>query len=336
MKRSCFALGILAAFAGLALAQTPQESHNSDLQKRRVAVMRFGYGTVRSSVQAIFGTDSDVGKGVSDLVIDQLLKDGTYRVIDREMIDKIIQEQNFSNSDRADASTAAKIGKLLGVDTMIVGDVTQFGRDDHSTSAAGALSNWDKYGITKFGVKKAKAVVAITARMIDVNTGEVLVSESGRGTSQRSGANLLGGGAGGGGGGGGDMSMNSSNFAQTILGEAVTEAVTTLCKGLDADSPKLPVSAPPVIHIKGEVADFTNGVMVVNVGSKDGLKLGDRLQVTRTLRVIKDPETGKVLRTIDQKLGEFTVTSVDTNSAVGSFSGAGTPKVTDIVKTIGD
>jgi hypothetical protein len=172
--------------------------------------------------------------------------------------------------------------------------------------------------------------------MIDVSTGEVLASESGRGTSQRSGTSLLGAGGGDGGGGGGGMSMSSSNFAQTILGEAVTEAISTLCTALDGDSAKLPVSAPPVMHIKGEVADFTDGVMVVNVGTKDGVKVGDHLEVTRTLRTIRDPATGKVLRSIDQKLGEFTVTSVDANSAMGSFSGTGAPKVSDIVKTIGD
>jgi curli biogenesis system outer membrane secretion channel CsgG len=331
MNKSCFALVLLMASAGIAPAQKPPEA-----QKRRVAVMSFGYGTVRSSVQTIFGTDSDVGKGISDMVIDQLLKDGTYRVIDREMLDKLIQEQNFSNSDRADPSTAAKIGRLLGVDTMVVGDVTQFGRDDHSTSAAGALDRWDRYGISRLGVKKAKAVVAITARMIDVNTGEVLVSESGRGMSQRSGTSLLGAGGGDGGGGGGGMSMSSSNFGQTILGEAVTEAVSTLCRNLDADSAKLPVSAAPMVHVKGEVADFTDGVMVVNVGSKDGVKRGDHLEVTRTVRTIRDPATGKILRSIDEKLGEFTVTSVDANSAMGSFSGTGKPKVADTVKTNGD
>lgn len=331
MKRSCLVFILLFTCIGLAAAQAPP-----DAAKRRVAVMSFGYGTVMSSVQSIFGTNTDVGKGIADMVIDRLLKDGTYRVIDREMIDKLIQEQNFSNSDRADPATAAKIGKLLGVDTMVVGDITQFGRDDQNRSAGGALGSWDKYGIGKLGMKKSKAVVAITARMIDVNTGEVLVSESGRGTSQRSGTSMLGAGGDSSGGGGGGMSMSSSNFAQTILGEAVTEAVTKLCTDLDSDSAKLPSYVAPAVHVKGEVADFTDGVMVVNVGAKDGVKVGDHFAVTRVLRTIKDPTTGKVLRSIDQKLGELTVTSVDADSAMGSFAGTGTPKVSDVVKTIGD
>ncbi len=94
-------------------------------------------------------------------------------------MDKILKEQNFSNSDRADANTAAKIGRILGVDAIIVGDITQFGRDDQNKSLGGALGHWDKYGLGSVGTKKAKAVVEITARIIDVNTAEILTSEQG-------------------------------------------------------------------------------------------------------------------------------------------------------------
>ena len=82
-------------------------------QKRRVAVLDFNYGTVMTSVQAIFGTNQDIGKGITDLLIDKLVNDGTYRVIERSAMSKIIAEQNFSNSNRADPNSAAKIGKLL-------------------------------------------------------------------------------------------------------------------------------------------------------------------------------------------------------------------------------
>ena len=37
-------------------------------EKRRVAVLDFGYGTVLTSVEAIFGSNQDVGKGISDLL----------------------------------------------------------------------------------------------------------------------------------------------------------------------------------------------------------------------------------------------------------------------------
>ena len=79
----------------------------------------------------------DVGKGIADMLVDRLVNDGTYSVIERKMLDKLIAEQNFSNSDRADPSSAARIGKLLGVNAIIVGSITQFGRDDKNTKIGG-------------------------------------------------------------------------------------------------------------------------------------------------------------------------------------------------------
>ncbi len=316
-------LVVLAA----ALAVSPAFGQQD--QKRRVAVLDFGYGTVMTSVSALFGTNQDVGKGISDLLIDKLTNGGVYRVIERQALDKIMHEQNFSNSDRADSTTAAKIGRLLGADTIIVGNITQFGRDDRSTNVGSIVNRWDKYGLGNVGVKKAKAVVAITARMVDVNTGEVLASTSGRGESKRSGTNLLGGGGGWGGGGEGHLDMGSSNFSQTILGEAVGDAVTQVASQLEQNAGRLPHET---VHVEGLVADATSDDIIVNVGSRSGVHVGDKLTVSRVSRVIKDPATGKPLRSVEEPVGQITITSVDEGSAVGRFNGAGHPKVGDSVK----
>ncbi len=311
---------------GIALpAQQPATRH-------RVAVLDFNYATVMSSSQAVFGSNVDIGKGISDMLIDRLVNDGTYRVIERNQIDKILKEQNFSNSNRADANTAAKIGHILGVDAVIVGDITQFGRDDKSRNIGGMLGKWGSgYGLGHVGTHKAKAVVAITARLIDTNTGEILASTTGKGESQRSGTNLLGGGAGTGGYGAGEVGMNSTNFAQTIIGEATSEAVTKLAQGLESDSGKLPtVAAAPV---SGLIADASTPDIIINVGSKKGLKVGEKLKVMRVVRVVKDPATGKPLRSITDSIGELTITSVDAGSAVGHFAGTGKPKIGDEVKS---
>ncbi len=297
--------------------------------KRRVAVLDFNYATVMTGVQAVFGTNQDIGKGISDLLVDQLLKTGSYRVIERNALDKVLKEQNFSNSDRADSTTAAKIGRVLGVDAIITGDITQFGRDDQNASAGGALGHWDKYGIGKIGAHKAKAVVAVTARLIDVNTAEILASESGKGESQRSGTNLLGGGGAGFTGGGGGADMSSSNFSQTIIGEAVSGAVTDLGNKLSQDSGKMPTNAVPV---SGLVADASGNQITINVGSRGGVHVGDTLLVSRVSRVIKDPATGKPLRTVEEPVGKIQITQADDSSAVGTFSGAGQPKVGDAIK----
>lgn len=304
--------------------------------KHRVAVLDFGYGTVMTSVQAIFGSNQDVGKGISDLLINELVNDGTYRVIERSAIDHVLQEQNFSNSDRANPATAAKIGALLGTDVIIVGDVTQFGRDDKHYGGGGAGGTWGGYGLGKLGIKKAKAVVEVTARMIDVNTGEVLASVTGHGESKRSSADMLGGGGSGWTHGAGALDMGSSNFSQSILGEAVKQSVTELATNLNGKSAALPAptipkaaAAPPV---DGLVADVAGSDLIVNVGTAAGIKSGDKLAITRVVRTIKDPATGKVLRSVDSPIGVLTVTSVDANSASGKFAGSDTPKVGDKVK----
>src|SRR5436305_12509459 len=94
-------------------------------QKKRVAVMNFDYATVQSNVSALFGSNQDVGKGIADILVDKLVNGGVYSVIERKQIDKVLAEQHLSNSDRADAGSAAKIGRVLGIDYIVVGSITQ-------------------------------------------------------------------------------------------------------------------------------------------------------------------------------------------------------------------
>ena len=116
-------------------------------RKKRVAVFDFDYATVQSYSSAMFGTNVDVGRGISDLTVKYLVQDGTYSVIDRKAMDKILAEQNFSNSDRANPNSAAKLGKILGVDAIIVGSITQFGNETKNTNLGGAGGNWGGYGL---------------------------------------------------------------------------------------------------------------------------------------------------------------------------------------------
>lgn len=301
-------------------------------QKKRVAVMNFDYATVRSGVASIFGTDQDIGKGITDLLVDRLVKSGVYSVIERKALDKIMTEQNFSNSDRADANSAAKIARILGVDAILIGSITQFGRDDSSSSvgggAIGGLTR--KYGIGGVQRTASKAVVAISARLIDTSTAEILGVATGKGESQRSGTSLLGAGGSSGTSAGGAADMRSSNFTNTILGEAVTAAVTQLAGELDRSAAKLPTVK---INVQGMVADATGGTLVLNVGSKSGLRVGDRLEVRRKVRDIKDPATGKVLRSVEDKVGDVVITEVDETSSIGTYSGSSPAKVADVVRS---
>jgi curli biogenesis system outer membrane secretion channel CsgG len=300
-------------------------------QKKRIAILNFDYATVQNDIQAIFGTNRDIGKGIADLLVTKLVNSGVYTVVERKAIDQIMAEQNFSNSDRADPNTAAKIGRLLGVDAIVIGSITQFGRDDKTTkvggSAFGGLAG--RYGLGGVGARKAKAVVGLSARMVSTDTAEILAVASGKGESRRSGATLLGAGGSDSGGGTGAYDMTSSNFADTLIGEAVTEAVRGLATQLEADVSRLPQKN---VVIDGLVADVSGNTLVLNVGSKAGVKVGDRLKILRVGRTITDPATGRVIRRVEEQLGEVVITDVDEMSAGGKFTGAAAVKVGDHVK----
>ncbi len=319
----------LAVVAWFCMPAAAQEAAATAAPKHRVAVMNFDYGTVRTTVAQIFGSDQDVGKGISDLLVQKLVQDGKYSVIERNALDKILSEQNFSNSDRADSTTAAKIGKILGVDAIIIGSITQFGRDDQHTKVGGGGYGLGKFGLGGIGTSKAKAVVAVSARMVNTSTGEILAAVTGMGESTRSGTSLVGAGGGWGSGGGGGLDMGSSNFANTILGEAVRKAVDDTGAQLDGAVDKVPTIK---LEVNGLVADVSGNTLIVNVGSKAGVKVGDKLTISRQVRVVKDPATGKVIKAVENKIGEATVTEVDSDSATATFSGTGAAKVGDAVK----
>ncbi|HTD22592.1 MAG TPA: CsgG/HfaB family protein [Terriglobales bacterium] len=315
----------------LTVVAAAQTAGPATARKKRVAVFDFDYGTVHSDVGAIFGSDVDVGKGISDLLVKYLVKDGTYSVIERKAMDKILAEQNFSNSDRANPTSAAQIGKLLGVDAIIVGSITQFGNETKNTNVGGAGGGFGGFGIGGFGHKKSKAIVGIDARIVNIDTAEILGVAEGKGESSRESTSLLGGGGNWHGFGAGNVDFGSSDFQNTIIGEAVKLAVQQTSTELIADSGKLEART---ITVSGLVAAVDGGQIVLNVGAKAGLKVGDQLNVERVSREIKDPATGKVIRRLSSTIGVVRVTDVDDISSVCTpVSGTGF-RVGDAVKTV--
>ncbi len=228
MRRQSVAPWLLAALAVLAFAGSAAAQGS----RPAVALLDFDY----ASLNAWWG-NQDIGKGIADLVVDGLVEDGSYRVIERKRLDAILAEQNFSNSDRADPSAAktAQIGKALGVKYLIVGSITKFGMEQKGTSISGGGWGYGGFGVGDVGTKKGKATVAVTARMIDTTTGEIMASAKGDGTSSRSGL-LLGGAVPH---AGGSISFGSSEFRDTVLGEATEAAVKQVITKLIAAKTRL-------------------------------------------------------------------------------------------------
>lgn len=295
--------------------------------KRRVAVLPFEYGAVSSSVGTV-----DVGKGINSLLITKLVQDGTYSVVDRQMLDSILKEQNLSVSDRADPATACKIGKLLSVDAIIVGTVTQMGVEKKNSSV-GVPSVGMGYipyvgsigGFGSFRSSKAKAKVGIDARIIDVNTSEILATANGTGESTRKEAWTLN----------DSWDWGSSDFASSVAGEAIIKAVEMLVGQLDAAASKIPDNQSLMAqNVTGKIADVTGTQVVVNVGKNNGVKVGDSLQVERVTKEITDPSSGKVIKKVTSTIAIINVTEADSESATGSIARGSGLRVGDLVRKV--
>lgn len=216
---------------GLAIATVPAPVA-AQSSRPTVAVLDLDFG----SVQQWWSGNWDIGKGVADLVVDELVNDGAYRVIERKRLDAVLAEQNFSNSDRADPNqgAVAQIGKALGVRYLIVGSITKFGTENRRLGVNAGAFGGGRFGAGRVGTSKGKAVVALTLRMIDTTTGEIMASAKGEAESSRSGL-LLGGAGSSGGGGFGGVEMGSSDFRETVLGEATEKAVAEVAAQLVSD-----------------------------------------------------------------------------------------------------
>ncbi len=339
MRKLLFsAVGVLCLVAALAEAQQAPppaagQAPPAQPQGRRklLAIYDFDYGTVRNYSIAAFGSDVDVGKGITDLLTTMLVKDGTYRLVDRKILDKIMAEQNFSNSDRADPKSAAKLGKLLGADAIITGSITQFGNETQNQNYGGAGGALGRYGLGGYSHKKSKAIVTIDARIVDIDTAEILGVAKGHGESSREATSLTGGGGGWSGFGGGHADFGASDFRNTIIGEAINNAVTQLSADLIANNSKFQART---IVVEGLIAAVDSGQIVLNVGSKTGIKVGDQMNVERVTREIKDPTTGQVIRRLANHIGVIRITDVDAISAIGVAVSGTDFKVGDAVKTV--
>ena len=149
----------------------PAAAHAQD--KARVGVFSFEFGTVKSESDAAFGTSVDVGKGMAELIVNALVRSGKVDVYERERLETIIKEQDITNSSRFDPKAAAAIGRNVGVQAVVIGSITRLGQQEIG-----------------FGVKRSEAALAITGRVIDTSTGQILFTFNGDGREKQFGFSI--------------------------------------------------------------------------------------------------------------------------------------------------
>jgi curli biogenesis system outer membrane secretion channel CsgG len=165
-----------------------------------------------------------IGIGVADLLIARLLEVPGFRVVERRRLDLLMDEQRLSRGD-----TTANV---LRARYIITGSITRFGTEERR--GLGGIGG--SFGLGVLGFKRPKTRVALTARIIDATTGEIIASITGAGVSAKGGSVLIGG---IGGGAGGGVAIGSSEFRASALGEATERAVDALVRDIVAKRGRL-------------------------------------------------------------------------------------------------
>jgi curli biogenesis system outer membrane secretion channel CsgG len=258
-------------------------------EKYKIAVMPFEDGSIQDRW---WNNDWKLGEGVSDELVTALMETGKFRLIEREQLDKVLEEQNFGTSGRVDAKTAAEIGKILGVRYLVMGRITEF---TFKTSGGGALSFLKGGGL---GIKTTTSRVTLDARMVDTTTAEILAGVKGKGEKKQTNLGIIY-----------DwnaIAFGSDEFRKTDIGIALRDAVYEVADGL---AKKAYINEEPE-ETSGIVAYVLGEKVYINLGASDGIKPGMVFVVYHILDLVKDPLTGEIIDEISEPIAEITVAEV--------------------------
>lgn len=131
----------------------------SDNQKHTIAVVEFA---------DLRGNVTDLGRFLAEELITRLYQTKKFKVIERQLLNKVITEQKLSLTGLVEQGAARQLGKLLGVDAIASGTVTDLGKS-----------------------------LRVNARLINAGTGEIFAVASTEIVKDESVLNLVGSGVGG-------------------------------------------------------------------------------------------------------------------------------------------
>lgn len=224
-----------------------QQPHTKRL-KQKIAIGRF---TNESNYGRALMTDQDydrIGKQASDMLASKIVKSGKFIVFERPDLTKVQREQALTG----DAA-------LIGVDSLIIGSVTEFGRS--VSGKVGFMSS------TK--VQTARAKVEI--RLVDVKTGQVFFSASGTGEASTESGEIAGFGS-------------RADYDATLNDRAISAAISDVIDRLVATLDERPW--------KTDILQVQGNQVFISGGKRQGLKVGDTLQVMEPGAAVKSKQNG--------------------------------------------
>uniref|UniRef100_A0A7C4EJH8 Curli production assembly/transport component CsgG n=1 Tax=Thermodesulfovibrio aggregans TaxID=86166 RepID=A0A7C4EJH8_9BACT len=273
---------------------------------KKIAVLDFDDASITAQLQAknpiyilmalkgqqIQNEKGKIGRAITDMLITEFVKDGTFKVVERNQLEKILNEQKLSLSGVVDPAEAAKLGKILGVSAVVIGSVTQFSVEEKNV------------GILGVGVRTNTAKVAVNARLIDTSTAEIISAAEGFGEESTSGVKI------------GDLIQTASaDFENSLLGIATKKAISDIVKQFKEQSVKIKES---VINSVVVYVDKVTKTYLIDAGKDSGLDKDMILYVIKIVKEIKSPTTGMVIKRLTDVIAELKITEIEKSCATAT------------------
>jgi len=255
-------------------------------EKPRIAILKI------EDTAGIEKRFSEQAASIEGRLMRELTQSGLYTVVEREQIDKVIDEQQFNISGVMDESAIIQLGALIGARYVVIGTITAF------SISYSALTT----PIIEIATEPRTAKVGIDIRIVNIETGEVLIAESGQGSAWKPG-NII--------------SVNSENL-QTHLGgdtnkidaviidKALNKAVSQCVKNIAYTTKCLWRGV--VVKSDGKWITITGGVEI-------GLAEGMKINVIKIGPPLINPETGENLGREKTLLGVVKIETVAAKTA---------------------
>ncbi|MCP4689366.1 MAG: hypothetical protein GY859_15035 [Desulfobacterales bacterium] len=251
-----------------------------------------------------------VGHGASDMLSTELVKTHKFSMMERDRISAVLKEQNMGAAGLIDPRTAVKIGKLIGVEYIVTGAVTEYGQSQTGGGGGGVRVGKKGYHAT------------VDCRLVNTTTGEIIFADSASHNASSTSVSVFG--------FGGGQSFNEKKATEVLRGAikkmcALIAAAPVKSTGKKSGSAKKASKSPLIADVDGKT-------ITVNKGKSAGFKVGQKVNVYRQKKVIKDPSTGKVLKIKYKKVGSIKLTEVESGYAEGQVVSGSGFKVGDEVR----
>jgi len=290
MRRHLLSLALLGLTVLAAAQGAPPAKH----LKIRIAVAPIDYGTFQYIDQ--WQIPVEFRNAIDEKLASKLMDTGRFIVLEREAMEPLLQEKAI----KEDNTGQSQKGKIVPAQALIRAKLTDF-----TLARRGSGLGINIGSIGRVGGNVTQASVGVNLTMFDVDTSELLATADAGGKAQSSSFKLESGARFG--------FADFHTFENSPLGDAMNKALdATVQKILDKIGSQ-PWSA--------RVADFDTGSkeVTINAGDETGVQVGDTFDVMHVTGVVKDPDTGEVLRVKSTKVGRCKVKEVQKKFAVADL-----------------